>query len=294
VLALLGPWRARMLGPMTVVAALTAGVLTADAVTGSRLMISSLMGVQPIVAGRFYGFSNTVFALFATSVLLTAVAIADRLEGGGRRWGAALAVAGLGILATVVDGTPGLGSDFGGPPAIIPAFAVLTLLVAGIRVTWRRALLIAGVTIVVLLALGLLDWLRAPEARTHLGRFVQSVIDGDAWPVIQRKGAQNLKILTHSYLSALLPFAAAFVFYALAKPTAWGVRPLRSAYDRSPVLRHGLIAFAVLGLIAGLLNDSGTAVPAFAVMLGLPLLVAVCVRALELQDDDSHPRSASD
>ncbi|HST83001.1 MAG TPA: hypothetical protein VLL08_14805 [Kineosporiaceae bacterium] len=285
-LALLGPWRSLVLGPLAVVALLTVGVLSVDAVTGSHLMISSLMGVQPIVAGRFYGFGNTAFALFATGMLLTAVVVADRLQAGGHRWRAAAAVAGLGILATAIDGTPGLGSDFGGPPAIIPAFAVLTLLVARIRVTWQRALLIAGITIAVLLALSLLDWLRGPEARTHLGRFVQSAIDGEAWPVIQRKGAQNLKILTHSYLSALLPFAAGFVYWVLAKPTVWGVQPLRAAYDRAPVLRSGLIAFAVLVVIAGLLNDSGTAVAAFALMLALPLLVAVCVRALEQQDDD--------
>ncbi len=283
-LALLGPWRVLVLGPLTVVAALTAGVLTVDAVTGSHLMISSLLGVQVIVAGRFYGFSNQVFALFATGLLLSTVAVADPLMRRGYRWSAALAVAGLGIVATVIDGAPGLGSDFGGPPALIPAFAVLALLVAGIRVTWQRALLILGVTIVVLLGFGLLDWLREPEDRTHLGRFVQSVIDGDAWPVISRKGAQNWRILTHNPLSALLPFAAAFVFYVLGKPTAWGVRPLRAAYDRAPVLRHGLIAFVVLVLIAGLLNDSGTVVPAFGVMLLLPLLVAVCVRALELRD----------
>jgi hypothetical protein len=47
-----------------------------------------------------------------------------------------------------------------------------------------------------------------------------------------------------------------------------------------------LIAFVVLVVIAALLNDSGTAVAAFALMLALPLLVAVCVRALELLDDD--------
>jgi hypothetical protein len=287
-LALLGPWRGHVLGPMAVVAVLTVGVLSVDAVTGSHLMISSLMGVQPIVAGRFYGFGNTAFALFATGMLVTAVVVADRFQA-VHRWRAALIVAGLGILATVIDGTPGLGSDFGGPPAIIPAFAVLTLLVARIRVTWQRALLIAGITIAVLLALSLLDWLRGPEARTHLGRFVQSAIDGEAWPVIRRKGAQNLKILTHSYLSALLPFAAGFVYWVLAKPTAWGVQPLRAAYDRAPLLRSGLIAFAVLVVIAGLVNDSGTAVAAFALMLALPLLVAACVRALEQRADPPSP-----
>jgi hypothetical protein len=51
--ALLGPWRRRLLGPMGVVGALTACVLAGDVMTGSHLMLSSLMGVQPVIAGRF-------------------------------------------------------------------------------------------------------------------------------------------------------------------------------------------------------------------------------------------------
>ena len=53
----------------------------------------------------------------------------------------------IGVLATIVDGAPGLGADFGGPPAIVPAFTVLALLVAGVRVTWWRALLIGVLSV---------------------------------------------------------------------------------------------------------------------------------------------------
>jgi hypothetical protein len=283
-IALLGPWRKALLGPMGAVGAITAAVLAGDVLTGSHLILSSLMGLQPIVAGRFYGFGNVQFALFAAGALLLAIALADwQLQRGSRRRAVMLIVV-IGVLATLIDGTPGIGSDFGGPPALIPAFAVLALMVAGVRVTWRRALMIAGVTIGVIVLLSVLDWLRPAGDRTHLGRFVQSTIDGGAWPVIQRKGAQNLRILFTSYLSALLPFAAAFIVLVLARPVAWGVRPLQLAYDRSPVLRSGLVAFGVMVLIGMLLNDSGTAVPADAATVAIPLLIAASVRALELQD----------
>jgi hypothetical protein len=283
-LALLGPWRKALLGPMGVVGALTAAVLAVDAATGSKLTLSSLMGVQPVVAGRFYGFGNVAFALFATGALLLAIGAADALVKSDRARLAVLAVLVVGLVTTAIDGTPGIGSDVGGPPAIIPAFAVLTLLVAGVRITVRRALMIAGITIGVIVALGVLDWLRAPGDRTHLGRFVQSLIDGDAWPVVKRKGEQNLHILFSSWLSALLPFAVAFVVLVLARPVSWGVRPLQLAYDRSPILRSGLIAFGVLMLIGTALNDSGTVVPAVAATVAIPLLIAASVRALELQD----------
>lgn len=285
-LALLGPWRRALLGPMGAVGAVTMLVLGGDALTGSHLVLSSLMGLQPVVAGRFYGFGNPAFALFATGALLLGISAADALVRQGRRRPAAAAVALIGVVATIVDGTPGFGSDFGGPPAIIPAFAVLALFALGVRVTWRRALLIAGVTLTVIVLLSVIDWLRPEDNRTHLGRFVQTVIDGGAWPVIQRKGEQNIRILFTSWLSALLPFAVAFVVLVLARPVAWGARPLQLAYDRSPMLRHGLIAFGVLMLLGAGLNDSGAVVPAVAATVALPLLISASVRALELKDDD--------
>jgi hypothetical protein len=247
------------------------------------------MGVQPIIAGRFYGFGNVAFAVFATGALLLAIAVADRQIRRGQPRLAGLCVAVIGIVATVVDGAPVLGADFGGPPAIIPAFAVLALLAAGVRVTWRRVLLIAVGTLTVVVALSVLDWLRGPSNRTHLGRFVQTVIDGGGWPVIQRKADQNVTILFSSYLSALLPFAVAFAVFALARPMTLGLGPLQRAYDRSPMLRPGLAAFGVLMLLGTALNDSGSVVPADAAMLAIPLLIAASIRALELdgvQPDD--------
>lgn len=284
--ALLGPWASRPLGSMGVVGGLTAAVLAGDVLFGSHLMLSSLMGVQPVIAGRWYGFSNPGFALFATGCLLLAIAVADPLVRAGRIRAAAGAIVGIGLVATVIDGTPGLGSDFGGPPAIIPAFGVLALLVAGVRITWARAAAMAGITVAVLAALSLLDWLRPAQERTHLGRFVQTLLDGGAGSVVQRKLMQNVEILFGSWYSALLPLAAVFVVLVLARPVRWGVRPLQAAYDRSPVLRHGVVAFVVLVGIGFAMNDSGTAIPAVAATLALPLLIAVSARALELDDAD--------
>jgi hypothetical protein len=286
-LALAGPWRGRPLAPLGVVGGITAAVLALDVLTGSHLMLSSLMGVQPVVAGRFYGFGNQPFALFATGCLLLATAVADELVHRDRRRQAVLAVAAIGVTATVIDGTPGIGSDFGGPPALIPAFAVLGLLVAGIRITWRRVLLIAAATVLTLVALSVADWLRPAADRTHLGRFVQTVLDGGAWSVVSRKAQQNLSILLKP-IALPIPFAVAFIAMVLAKPVAWGARPLQLTYDRAPVLRHGLLALAVLLSLGLALNDSGAAIPAVAATLAIPLLIAVSVRALELDDLAAH------
>jgi hypothetical protein len=278
--AQLGPWRRRPLGPFGAVAGLTAVILAADIVTGSRLQISSLMGLQPVVAGRFYGFSNVTYALFATGGLLLATAVADSLVSGGRRRAAAAAVAGIGVVVTVLDVAPMWGSDFGGPIALVPAFTVLTLLVLGIRLTLGKAALIVAATVLLLTAVSVVDWLRPPDERTHLGRFVETVLDGGAWQVIGRKAEQNFTILFGSVLSVLVPVGALFVALVLMRPSSWGARALARAYDRSPTLRQGLVALLLLLAIGFAVNDSGTAIPAIGAMLALPLLIAASMQAL--------------
>ncbi|GAA2019131.1 hypothetical protein [Pseudokineococcus marinus] len=279
--ALLGPWRRSVVGPLGAVAATTALVLAVDVVGGSTLQLSSLMGPNPIVAGRFYGLGNPPFALFSTGCLLLATALAAHLVGRGRRRAAVASVAVLGVACAVLDGTPGLGSDFGGPPAIVPAFAVLALLVAGVRITWRRVLLIGGGTAVVMALLATLDWLRAPADRTHLGRFVETVLDGGALDVVGRKISANLSVLTGNPQGLLVPIAALFVAFVLLRPGASGPPALTRAFDRAPALRAGFGAWLVLVLIGFAVNDSGTSIPAVAATLMVPLLTAAGARALE-------------
>jgi len=283
--ALLGPWRRGVLGPLGAVAGTTAAVLAVDVLTGSTLQLSSLMGPNPIVAGRFYGLGNPPFALFSTGCLLLATALASQLLRVGRsRWAVAVVVV-LGAACAVVDGTPGLGSDFGGPPAIVPAFAVLALLVAGVRITWRRVVLIGGGTLVVMGLLATLDWLRAPADRTHLGRFVETLLDGGALDVVGRKVSANLSVLTGNPQGLLVPIAALFVALVLLRPGVSGPPALRRAFDRSPALRAGSAAWLVLVLIGFAVNDSGTSIPAVAATLLVPLLTAAGARALE--DDEA-------
>src|SRR5207302_9090483 len=125
----------------------------------------------------------------------------------------------------VVDAFPGLGSDFGGPPALVPAFAYLALRVAGIRITWRRALAVVVGTVALLALVAVGDWLRPPASRTHLGRFVQTVLDGGGWDVVSRKAAQNLDIVTSAPVQLVLPFLAVAVGVALARPARWHLGP---------------------------------------------------------------------
>ncbi|HQK32797.1 MAG TPA: hypothetical protein PLZ92_14060 [Phycicoccus sp.] len=289
-LALIGPWGRTTWGPMLVVSGLTMGVLAADIMTGSRLQLSSLMGLQPVVAGRFYGMGNVTFAIFVTAALLLATALSSLIVRAGSTRLAAIVAALVGAFAVLVDGAPFWGADGGGPPAAIPGFAFLVLSILGVAMTWKRIMAIGLACVALFFAVGFLDWLRPAASRTHLGRFIQAIIDGGAWDIVVRKGQQNLSILLgNAPLTLLVPAALLFVAYVLARPTSWGARALQRSFTNLPTLRAGLIALVITLTIGFLINDSGTAIPAVGATVAVPLIVSVVVRTLAEQARTSAP-----
>jgi hypothetical protein len=289
--AFAGPWRRALLGPAGVAGALTGAILTTDLAVGSPLALTALIGGQPIVAGRFYGLSNPTFALFATGMLVVAAALAEYLLARGRsRRQAGLVVAVVGVVTTVVDAAPSLGSDFGGPPAIVPAFGLLALWVAGVRVTWRRLAALSAATVSVLASVMLLDWLRPADQRSHLGRFLQALLDSGGLLIVQRKAEQNLAVLVSTPLTLSVPVAAAAAVVLLWRPGRLRLTALQRAYDRQPLLPAGLGALGVLLLLGFAVNDSGASIPPGALLLLAPLLVAISARAVELDDAERLER----
>lgn len=282
-LALLGPWRRHPWGPAAVVAGVTSATIVLDVLTGSRLQLGAPLGVHPLVAGRFYGLNNSAFALLLVSSLLVSAVVGSRLAARGQRAWALASVLSLGLVVTVVDGMPGLGSDFGGPPALVPAFGVLALGVAGLRVGWRRLALILGVGIAVVSGFAILDWLRPEASRTHLGRFVQTVLDGGLIDVLTRKLGQNLTILGASW-PVILAVAVLVTGIWLARRSRTGAagaqglvgsaRAAREAVREVPALRV-VVPAALTGLAIGFaVNDSGLVILAVGAACLVPLAIA--------------------
>ncbi|MFL6136837.1 MAG: hypothetical protein ACJ74O_03445, partial [Frankiaceae bacterium] len=274
-LAWAGPWRREPLGPPAVVAGVTALILAADVVTGSRLQMSSVFGYSPLVAGRFAGFGNVAYGVFAAAALLAATGLAAALLPGRGRRTAGVAVLAVGLAAIAVDGAPRWGSDFGGVLALGPAVGLLAMWVAGLRVTWRRIALAAGLSLVAVVAFALLDYARAPQAQTHLGRFAGQVLHGGAWPVMRRKAKANLHLLVRTPVNAVVPFATAYLGWLVARPRG----RLAAAIRWRPVLGSGLGAVVVMSAIGFLVNDSGDAVPAMAMLVAIPFAIAVIGRS---------------
>jgi hypothetical protein len=264
----------RRRGPTAALGALGGGallILLADLLTGGRFQLDSMLGYNPLVAGRFYGMGNIAFAVLGVAALFVAVALAA----GRPRWAALAVTGGMAVVVTLVDGAPALGADFGGVLTLVPAFAVLALSVARAPVTPFRVAVAGLAGVIVVGALGVADFLRPADDRTHFGRFVADVIDGDGLGVIRRKLLANVDLLLAGPHTIAALLASVVLAVAVLRPP----RSLAAAYAAIPALRPGLVSVLVLGAVGALTNDSGVAIPAVAGAVALPAVLAACLLA---------------
>jgi hypothetical protein len=267
-----GPWRRWPAGPVVAVCGVTVVVTVLDGLTGAQLQINSLLGYNPLVAGRFVGFGNIAFAAFGSAVMLLTALLAH-----GRPRPVALGiVAAVAVPMVLVDGLPDLGADFGGVLTFVPAFLILALMVARSRISAGRLLLACGAGVALVAVIGVVDYLRPAPSRSHFGRFVAAVLDGSAGATVYRKiltGLDLLLIGPHTILAmALVVWLAVLVF----RPSA----TLSEAYGRVGSLRVALISVVVLSTIGFATNDSSVAVPVVAGMVALPATLAICASVL--------------
>ena len=270
-----GPWRRHPWGPAAAVAAFTCVLLIIDFLTGSRLQVDSLLGLQPLIGGRYYGVGNVALGVQVTAALLLAAALASPAVGRGYRGLPVVVVALVALPLIVVDSGPTWGAKFGAIPVLVPAFAVLALRLGRLRVTALKAAVIAGLSVLLLAAACLVDYLRPAPQRGHLGQFVQTLLDGQAGPIVARKAGQDLDLLLTAPLAFLIPVGLVAVSVVVHDPGRWHLPALARTQVRLPTLRPALGALLV-ALCVGLVgNDTGVAIPAVSALVVLPVLAAL-------------------
>ncbi len=246
-------------------------VIALDLVTGSMLQLNTVFGYSPIVAGRFAGAGNIVFAVFGVTAILTGALIAYRFS--GRRFTMPLVVV-LFVMTIVIDGAPAFGSDVGGVLALVPALGITLVLLSG-RKPRLRTVVVAGLAGVVALGLFLLVDLALPaESQTHLARLYEDTRDrgfGALFDTIQRKGTANLRVFTSTIWTYFVPPALLAMVYLLRRPSG---RWQQFAFDY-PKLRAGLIGGLVLAVTGFAVNDSGIVIPAVILSFLVPMALLV-------------------
>lgn len=280
-LSLLAPRRPLWAAP-AVVAGITFVALTVDALFGTPLNRAAPLGSAPTFGARFYGFGNPTFSVYAVAAIVLAAALAQLLVSRGRRVLATLAVSVVGVIAMAVDVWPTLGADLGGGLVLVPAFVVVATAASGLRLTLWRFVWVAAAGVGVVALVGVLDWLRPPESRSHLGRFVGQVIDGEALSTVLRKALYALSSITGGPAVWVTVLLLVVVGLALFGPATWRERLSPAwfgrAQERWEILRPALVAMWVMAVLGSLVNDFGLRIAMIALIPAVPLLTMVALR----------------
>ncbi len=262
-------------------AAVNLTVFITDILLGGYLQFSSIFGNSPVTAGRFAGFGNSTFAIVAiTSIII--VAIVKELTGSKdsqtkKKINIALIAFLIAIL--VIDGVPYYGSDVGGVLALTPTIFIIGMMLFDRRFGWKSFFLSSFITVGAITVFAFLDLARPVSQRTHLGRFAESVMDGSAGVIVERKLMENMRAFQASSLSLIVLVSIFYILFIVF----YRDRIMKKSKDTYPGLRFLLFPGLIVAILGMALNDSGVAIPAMMFAFAIP---AISLLALEPATQD--------
>jgi len=293
--ALAGPWRRDWFGPFGAVCLFTLAVLGIDVMTGSRLQLETPFGLSVLEAGRFYGIGNEALGIYGIAGLVAATWVALVLlrrsaasSGPSSRRPALLGLAAVAAFAVFASGWPGFGGKVGGTIAMVPCFALLGLAVAGVRLTWRRLLLVAVSGLVLFAIFALISYLvPAATGKSDIGAFAGSSLHGHSGGLLLRKISSNIGSLSVNAFSPLIPIVVVWTGLMLWRPAWFAVKTVPRAYaaqssagpSAGPLVGMLLGVLWLLPVLGWLADDSGVIVPAAVLPFALPLGIAILAAA---------------
>ena len=162
-----------------------------------------------------------------------------------------LAVAVVAVFAVFASGWPGFGGKVGGTIAMVPCFALLAMVVAGIRLNWRRVLLVAVSGLALFAVFALISYFMPVTGKSDIGSFAGSTLHGHSGGLLLRKINSNLGSLSVNAFSPLVPIVVVVTGLMLWRPAWFGLKTVPLAYAAEPLLRPagGALADAGAGLV---------------------------------------------
>ena len=277
--ALRGPWRRDPLGPFGAVSLFTLVVLALDVMTGSRLQLESPFGLSVLEAGRFYGIGNEALAIYGMAALCAAAWLGIwGLRHYSRRAGLAVVCA-VATLAVVVSGWPGFGAKVGGTIAMVPCFALLLMVLADIRLNWRRIALVAVSGLVLFAVFALINYAVPITGASDISSFTGNTLHGHGNGLLNRKIGSNIGSLTVNAYSPVVPVTVIVAGLMLWRPSWFRLSTAPRAYAAEPLLQAVLGVLWLMPVLGWFADDSGVIVAAAALPFGLPLGIALLAAA---------------
>jgi len=267
------PWPQAPLIPAIV----TLSALVVDALAGSQLQMRSLLGPNPILGARFYGFGNELKSALAVMVLC---AVAAGLYPARRGSRAVLTMAGAGVALAAIVGSAKIGAGVGGVILISGGFAVASVMLLPGSITRARALAVLASPVLALVALAGLDLATANGGGHYTGSILHAHSAGEVRDVIVRRyGAAWRELRNHA-----MPVATALAL--LSSVQAWRRKDrLLAPVAVDPAWLAAFAGGLAAGLLGSLSEDSGP------VLLVVAVFTLACVAAYLWGRPRATPRS---
>jgi hypothetical protein len=275
-----GPWHRGALGPVGSAAAICAGVIGVDVMTGSSLQLNGVVGYSAASGSRYAGIGPAGLGAFIAGVLLVAACAAQSMP--ARRWRPAL-VAAIVALGVIVVGSPYLGADAGGALALTAAGCLAAAIAGGGWLTFARLAWAALAGLGVLVGFAVLDLGRPVAERSSVGRFITQFHDGTAGVSVHRAGVDDVVATVSNAVNVLVLVAILYNVMVLIRP--WG--GLLRLFGLYPAVRGALTGLAVAAVLAGLVDGVGFTTAGAAAGTALPLVTLAALRVLDHADDRS-------
>lgn len=260
-------------------------VLVLDQVAGAPLIKHSVMGYFAQRGARFYGIGNEYAGVLLSAPVFLYGILLDRHEQNSKIVRKLFPA--IFAFIVFVCASPFWGANFGATVSCAATFIIMAALVQGWRMRWVHLPLAAGIVVLALGAMVLMDTL-LPLSDSHVGGLVQRVMHGggaeEIFKIAWRKLAVNLRLMRVPAWSSLfvlnIGLAALLLFRAPER--------IARVFVKFPNVRRALAASAAGAVFALAVNDSGLITGAIA--LCLPLL-AVFLLALEHGGSPRHQHS---
>jgi len=247
--------------------------LCADLFAGAPLLRKSIFSYDPIVGMRFYGIGNESSGALIGSALLAVFALLDYFKA-ERKWLPAVAVGAIALTAII--GAPGLGSDFGGIPAMLAGFGVALLMARG---SITRRVLVGAFVAMALVFSALLAYNLAlpPDRQSHVGAAFLQAREYGAGMLLEtavRKWSMNLHLLQSWWWAPALGGLLTLIVVIFFRPAAI----LRETLRSHPLLNAAFVGNLAAMLVALCTNDSGVVMAAVGMIyLVMPILLLIQV-----------------
>ena len=210
----------------------------------------------------------------------------------GSRRPAVLAVTLIALFAVFASGWPGFGGKVGGTIAMVPCFLLLGLVVAGVRLNWRRIALVAVSGLVLFAIFALVSYFTPVTGKSDIGSFAGDALHGHAGALLLRKINSNIGSLSVNAFSPIVPIVIVVSGLMLWHPEWFRLKTIPLAFAAEPLLRPLLGVLWLLPVLGWLADDSGVIVPATVLPLALPLGIALAA-ATAYQDPEEHNRDVT-